>query len=182
MPVIAELETPQGVGRLVLSDAEDPRAVLLFGHGAGGGIDSHDQELLARVLPGSGVTVVRFEQPWRTAGRRVAGPPKTLDAAWRVALARVEQEFAGLPLFVGGRSAGARVACRCFAPPVLGVVAVSFPLNPPGRPEKSRAAELERVDAPMLVLQGERDPFGGPDEVRATFASGALRAVRVVLA
>lgn len=108
---------------------------------------------------------------WRTAGRRVAGPPATLDAAWRPALAWTATAFPGTPLVVGGRSAGARVACRCFEEPALGVVALSFPLHPPGKPERSRAPELAPVADRALVIQGERDPFGTPDEVRGALAA-----------
>lgn len=157
--------TEGGPGRLVVAEAADPLAVLLLGHGAGGGIDSFDLHALAETLPTVGVTVARFEQPWRTAGRKVAGPAKGLDAAWHAALDLVADRWPGLTLVVGGRSAGARVACRCFAPPALGVVALAFPLHPPGRPEKSRAEELAAVGGPVLVVQGERDPFGGPDEI-----------------
>lgn len=171
-PDVVEVVTPVGTGRLVMSPAADPQAVLLLGHGAGGGLDVFDLAALAEGLPAAGVTVVRFEQPWRTAGRRVAGPPRTLDAAWLAALAVITGGLAvpdglDLPFVVGGRSAGARVACRCFAAPARGVVALSFPLHPPGRPDRSRAPELGAVPAPVLVVQGERDPFGTPDELRA---------------
>lgn len=169
---MTSLDTAGG-GRLAISRATDARAVLLLGHGAGGGIEAGDLVALARSLPELGITVARFEQPWRVAGRRVAGPPATLDRAWLPALSAVAT--LGLPMLVGGRSAGARVACRCFTPPALGVVCLSFPLHPPGRPEKSRSSELAGVGAPTLVVQGERDPFGTPDEVRA-----AVPGVRVV--
>ena len=163
------VQTPATPGRLVVDAARDPRAVLLLGHGAGGGIDSFDLEALAEALPAEGITVARFEQPWRTSGRRVAGPPKGLDVAWRVALDLVQERWPTLPLVVGGRSAGARVACRCFAPPARGAVALAFPLHPPGRPEKSRSDELASVDGPVLIVQGERDPFGSAAEMRAAF-------------
>ena len=162
-------------GRLVVDEAIDPRAVLLLGHGAGGGVDAFDLAAIAADLPIRGITVARFEQPWRTAGRKVAGPPRSLDVAWRTALELVVQRWPELPLVVGGRSAGARVACRCFAPPALGVVALAFPLHPPGRPEKSRADELAMVRAPVLVVQAERDPFGTPAEIEQ-----AVRIARLV--
>jgi predicted alpha/beta-hydrolase family hydrolase len=168
---IETLETPNGRGRLFVDVPTAPtRAVLLLGHGAGGGVEAFDLAALAAALPDEGIAVIRFEQPWRTAGRRVAGPPAGLDAAWRPALAWTTTAFPGVPLFVGGRSAGARVACRCFEEPASGVVALSFPLHPPGKPERSRAPELARVAARTLVIQGERDPFGSPDEVRAALA------------
>ena len=116
---------------------------------------------LAAALPERGVTVLRLEQPWRVAGRKVAGPPATLDRAWVAALATLDM---GGPLVVGGRSAGARVACRtAVAVGAIGCLALAFPLHPPGRPEKSRLDELVGAGVPTLVLQGERDAFGAPD-------------------
>lgn len=169
-----DVQTPVGTGRLLVSEATAPVAILLLGHGAGGGVDTVDLATLAAVLPPSGITVIRFEQPWRVAGRKVAGPPPTLDTAWRSALAEVLTRYPALPLFVGGRSAGARVACRCFAAPARGVVALSFPLHPPGRPEKSRAAELVAVAADTLVVQGSNDPFGTPSDVESAVAGTGL--------
>ncbi|WOP18161.1 alpha/beta family hydrolase [Raineyella sp. LH-20] len=165
-----DIDTPRGPGRLVLDEAAEPRAILLLGHGAGGGIDTFDLAALADALPPGGITVARFEQPWRTAGRRVAGAAGGLDEAWRTALDVAVERWPGLPLVVGGRSAGARVACRCYAPPARGVVALSFPLHPPGRPAASRVAELAAVPGPVLVVQGTRDPFGHPAELRAALA------------
>ena len=171
------VQTATLLGRLVIDPAPDPRAVLLLGHGAGGGVEAFDLAALARALPARGITVARFEQPWRTAGRKVAGPPRSLDVAWRTALELAVQRWPELPLVVGGRSAGARVACRCFAPPALGVVALAFPLHPPGRPEKSRADELAVVRAPVLVVQGERDPFGTPAEIEQAVPTARLAAI-----
>ena len=124
--------------------------------------------------------MVRFEQPWRTAGRRVAGPPATLDEAWRAAVAELRaQPWATGRLFVGGRSAGARVACRtALAVEAVGVVCLAFPLHLPGRPEKSRAAELLTAGAPRLVLQGTKDTFGTPAEIRE--AMGLAPGIRLV--
>ncbi|MDQ1615454.1 MAG: uncharacterized protein QOJ60_1393 [Actinomycetota bacterium] len=133
----------------------------MLGHGAGGGIGSADLVAIARALPQRGVAVVRVESPWRLAGRRVATPPATLDAAWVAVLA--ELALPG-PVVVGGRSAGARVACRTAGQVgAAGVVALAFPLHPPGRPERSRLGELLGAGVPTLVVQGERDAFGGPD-------------------
>ena len=139
----------------------------MLGHGAGGGIEARDLAALARELPASGIAVVRVEQPWRVAGKRVAGPPAQLDKAWLVAVPEaVRRTGASGPLFVGGRSAGARVACRTASDVgAAGVVALAFPLHPPGRPDRSRVAELLGVDVPVLVVQGERDSFGGPPEL-----------------
>jgi predicted alpha/beta-hydrolase family hydrolase len=148
----------------------NPRAggiTLVLGHGAGGGAHAPDLTALAGALPARGVTVVRLEQPWRVAGRRVAPAPATLDRAW---LAAVPQIALDGPLVVGGRSAGARVACRTAR--TLGAVAVlalAFPLQPPGRPDNSRAHELLGAGVPTLVVQGDRDVFGAA----AQFPPGA---------
>ncbi|MDH6701466.1 alpha/beta family hydrolase [Streptomyces griseoviridis] len=155
--------TEAGDARITWHPAGAPRLLLAVSHGAGGGIDARDLRALAAVLPGHGVSVALVEQPWRVAGKKVAPAPKTLDLGWRglwPALAAT-----GLPVIAGGRSAGARVACRTAAE--LGahaVLALSFPLHPPGRPEKSRAAELLGAGVPTLVVQGGNDPFGRPEE------------------
>ncbi len=177
---VLTVATPQGPGRCFVDPADEPTALLALGHGAGGGVNAPDLELLARRLPVLGITVVRFEQPWRTAGRRVAGPPATLDEAWRAAVAELRgQPWAGGRLFVGGRSAGARVACRtALAVDAVGVVCLAFPLHLPGRPEKSRAAELLTAGVPRLVLQGGNDAFGRPAEIRE--AMGMAPGIRVV--
>ena len=177
MPI--SVATPQGPGRFLVDAATDPRSILVLGHGAGGGTGAADLELLARQLPERGTTVVRFEQPWRTAGRRVAGPPASLDEAWVAAVRWLrDQKWGQGRLFAGGRSAGARVACRtALTLGVRGVVCLAFPLHLPGRPEKSRAAELLTAGVPRLVLQGTRDSFGTPAEIRA--AMGGAPGVRI---
>lgn len=175
------VETPLGPGRLTTAEAARPRAVLLLGHGAGGGINTIDLEAVAQLLPARGITVVRYEQPWRVAGKKVAPRPASLDIGWQPALDAVADRHPGVPLVVGGRSAGARVACRCFAAPALGVVALSFPLHPPGHPEKSRVAELDSVVAPVLLVSGAADPFASPAELEeAAAGSPASRTVRIV--
>jgi len=174
-----DVPTSVGPGRLTISAAENATAVLWLGHGAGGGIDAVDLAVLADRLPPLGITVVRYEQPWRVAGKKVAARPATLDIAWRETAPRVLELAAGLPLVVGGRSAGARVACRTASEVgAVGVVCLAFPLHPPGSPEKSRLKELLEPEVPVLVLQGTRDPFGGADTVAAEVASH--RQVRVV--
>ncbi len=136
---------------------------LLLGHGAGGGVGAHDLECLATALPEVGIEVCRFEQPWRFAGRKVAGPPPGLDRAWIEALPAITRD--ATPFVVGGRSAGARVACRtAVASGAVAALTLAFPLHPPGRPERSRADEIP--DLPMLAVQGERDAFGGGAELR----------------
>ncbi|PSL06650.1 hypothetical protein CLV30_10235 [Haloactinopolyspora alba] len=170
--------TPVGDARLWTDEpdeADAARARLVLGHGAGGGPDAADLRALAERLPEAGVSVVRVEQPWRVAGKRVAPRPATLDEAWLVALDAVARD---VPMLVGGRSAGARVACRTAeATGAAGVVALSFPLHPPGKPERSRQDELLTAAAavPTLVVQGERDTFGRPGE----FPDGPYRLVAV---
>lgn len=156
------IATPYGDARLVSSRSRRPMATLLLSHGAGAGIDTPDLEALASCLPGQGVTVHRFEQPWKVAGKKVATSPSTLDVALHAAAQVIRPRT---PLIVGGRSAGARSAARsAHALNAAGVLALSFPLHPPGRPEKSRLAELEGVSVPLLVVQGARDPMGKPEE------------------
>jgi uncharacterized protein len=142
---------------------------LVLGHGAGGGIDAADLQALAAALPAHGVEVTLVEQPWRVAGKRIAPAPKTLDVAWRAVLEHLHgATAANVPIVVGGRSAGARVACRTgLSTGAVGVLALAFPLHPPGRPEKSRADELAAAGLPTLIVQGATDPFGTPAEFPA---------------
>ncbi|WP_060883360.1 alpha/beta family hydrolase [Streptomyces caniscabiei] len=169
-----EIDTEAGTGRVSWYEAEAPAFVLAVGHGAGGGIEARDLRALAAVLPAHGVTVALVEQPWRVAGKKLAPAPGTLDVGWRglwPALAKP-----GLPVIAGGRSAGARVACRTATElGAAAVLALSFPLHPPGRPEKSRADELLGAGVPTLVVQGGNDPFGRPEE----FPEGAYGLVEV---
>ncbi|MFH0178982.1 alpha/beta family hydrolase [Streptomyces cacaoi] len=168
------VETEAGTARITWHHAEKPRLVLAVSHGAGGGVEARDLRALAAVLPGHGVSVALVEQPWRVAGKKVAPAPKTLDVGWRGIWPAVVAP--GLPVISGGRSAGARVACRTATE--LGahaVLALSFPLHPPGRPEKSRADELLGAGVPTLVVQGGNDPFGRPDE----FPAGGYALVEV---
>jgi hypothetical protein len=157
------VETPVGLARASVHPAPRGRqGTLVLGHGAGGGIDARDLVALASALPAEGISVVLVEPPWRLAGRRVAAPPRQLDVAWTAVLGALEVTA---PLVVGGRSAGARVACRTArAVGAGGCVALAFPLHPPGRPERSRVEELLEAGVPTLVVQGERDPFGSPPE------------------
>jgi uncharacterized protein len=178
---VLDVPTPGGPARAHLylpptRRARSDHPALVLGHGAGGGVGARDLAALAASLPAAGVAVVLVEQPWRVAGRRLAGPPKSLDLAWCAVLAdpalRAAAKLdAGAKLVVGGRSAGARVACRTATEVgAKAVVALAFPLHPPGRPERSRAGELAAVtDAGLtvLVVQGERDAFGGPLDLPA---------------
>ncbi|MFF2750960.1 alpha/beta family hydrolase [Kitasatospora sp. NPDC058048] len=168
--------TEAGEARISYHRAERPVAVLALGHGAGGGIEARDLVALAGKLPARGITVALVEQPWRVAGRRLGPAPRTLDLGWRPVAERLAGQ--GLPLVVGGRSAGARVACRTGAATgAVGVVALAFPLHPPGKPEKSRAGELLESALPTLVVQSAADPFGGPAEFPELPAGHELVAV-----
>jgi predicted alpha/beta-hydrolase family hydrolase len=161
------IATPHGDGRLVSHRSRSPIATMLLSHGAGRGIDTPDLEALAEALPRQGITVHRFDQPWVVAGRRVASPPATLDAALTAAADVIRPRT---PLVVGGRSAGARSAARTARDlGARGCLALAFPLHPPGRPEKSRLEELTHTRVTTLVVQGERDTFGRPDEFPAGF-------------
>ncbi|HEY0693715.1 MAG TPA: alpha/beta family hydrolase [Kribbella sp.] len=154
--------TPHGEARIVAHRARRPTATLALGHGAGGGIEAADLVALAARLPRQDINVFLIEQPWRRAGKKVAPAPKVLDEGW---IATIGQLRIRTPLVVGGRSAGARVACRTAAGlGASGVLALAFPLHPPGKPEKSRVAELQGTRLPTLVVQGEKDPFGTPEE------------------
>lgn len=183
-----EVPTAQGLARVHRVGDPACTRVLALGHGAGGGVWSPDLQAL-RVVTEHGWTLLLVEQPWRVAGRRVATAPARLDAAWRELLPQV---LPGRPgddglLVVGGRSAGARVACRTCPgqdplPPADGVLALAFPLRPPGRPGADRAHELAVPAAhgiPTLVVQGERDPFGGPGDVLAATGGQGVEVVAV---
>lgn len=156
------IPTAYGEGRLVMRRARRPIATLLLSHGAGGGIEARDLVALARQLPGQGINVARFEQPWRRAGKKIASAPATLDVGLRAAADALRVRT---PLVVGGRSAGARSAARTARSlGASGCLALAFPLHPPGKPERSRLDELAGAGVPTLVVQGERDPMGRPDE------------------
>jgi uncharacterized protein len=178
-----DVATPLGTARVLAT--EPPGAVagtLVLGHGAGGGASAPDLVAVAEAAAGEGWRVLRVEQPWRVAGKRVAPAPASLDVAWTAVLDRLRDDgvLAG-PLVLGGRSAGARVACRtATAEGATGVVALAFPLHPPGRPEKSRAHELTGAGVPVLVVQGETDAFGGPEDVAAVLAGRADASVYAV--
>ncbi|MET9897733.1 alpha/beta family hydrolase [Streptomyces sp. NPDC006446] len=168
------IETDAGTARVTWHLARRARLVLAASHGAGGGIDARDLRALAEVLPAHGVSVALVEQPWRVAGKKVAPAPKTLDVGWRGVWPALAKP--GLPVVSGGRSAGARVACRTAAElGAAAVLALSFPLHPPGKPEKSRAAELLGAGVPTLVVQGGNDPFGKPEE----FPPGSYELIEV---
>jgi uncharacterized protein len=159
-----ELETPHGQARAYVHALESPIAALVLGHGAGGGVESPDLVGAAKAARSTGLSVALVEQPYRVAGRRSPAPAAQLDAAWTAVVWQLRDDLLrGLPILTGGRSAGARVACRtAVETESVAVLCLAFPLHPPGRPEKSRLAELDRVQVPTLVVQGEKDPFGTP--------------------
>jgi predicted alpha/beta-hydrolase family hydrolase len=183
MTVLHEIDTPHGPARAHTTEATGTvRGTLVLGHGAGGGVESVDLVAVTAEATGAGWRVVRVEQPWRVAGKRIATAPPTLDAGWRAVLHRLRADdvLTG-PLVLGGRSAGARVACRTAAEHgAAGVLALAFPLHPPGRPEKTRAPELTAVDVPLVVVQGETDAFGDPAAVAAVLSGRANASVYAV--
>ena len=179
--MIIEIETALGPARAHLTDG-GATGTLVLGHGAGGGVESADLLEITAEAAAAGWRVVRVEQPWRVAGKRVAVAPPRLDEGWTAVLDRLRDD--GLltgALVLGGRSAGARVACRTAAAQrAAGVLALAFPLHPPGRPEKSRAAELTAVEVPICVVQGETDAFGRPEDVAAVLTGRANASVYAV--
>ncbi len=162
-PEITEVDTPHGPARITVQRASGGTGALVLGHGAGGGVGAADLSRAARVAIDAGVHVVLVEQPYRVAGRRAPAPAAQLDTAWLAVVAHVRGDLGGIPLVFGGRSSGARVACRTAGRGgAVGVLCLAFPVHPPGRPEKDRLAELAEPTVPVLVVQGERDPFGRP--------------------
>jgi uncharacterized protein len=163
-PAEIEIATPYGPARAHLRPVPEPRAALVLGHGAGGGVAAPDLVAATAAAQEVGVSVALVEQPYRVAGRRSPPRAPALDAAWIAVVEHLRAgELAGLPLVTGGRSSGARVACRTAEGiGAAGVLCLAFPLHPPGRPDKSRLHELEPLTVPVLIVQGERDPFGMP--------------------
>ena len=166
--VVLDVDTPRGMARVQLRQVEKPRGWLVLGHGAGGGVTSRDLVAATEAALAEGVSIALVEQPYRVAGRRSPAPAHHLDAAWLAVVERLRADVLGaLPLVAGGRSSGARVACRTAAATgAAGVLCLAFPLVPPrrsgGKPAESRLPELDAVQVPTLVVQGERDPFGVP--------------------
>lgn len=165
---LLDLSTAQGPARAHLHLAADAIGALMLGHGAGGPVTAKDLVAVTGAALSAAVSVALIEQPYRVAGRKAPAPAHQLDAAWSTIAAQLRDgPLAGLPLVTGGRSSGARVACRtAAATESVGVICLAFPLRPPRRREgavaQDRTPELERVAVPLLVVQGERDPFGMP--------------------
>lgn len=158
------IETAHGLAQAHLSLVPDACGLLMLGHGAGGGVEAPDLRAVTDVATGLGVTVARVLQPYRVSGRSAPPRAPTLDAVWLDVVHALRGRLPGLPLVVGGRSAGARVACRTAeASGAVAVLCLAFPLRPPGRPQApSRLPELDGAGVPVLVVQGRRDPYGTP--------------------
>jgi predicted alpha/beta-hydrolase family hydrolase len=163
-----DISTGSGLAVVELDQPASPAFLMALTHGAGGGVDSPDLLAAAQAARNLGAAVARVLQPYRVRGARAPGSPERQDEAWLEIIAALRQRFPAIPLVQGGRSNGARVACRTAqAAGARAVVALAFPLHPPGRPERSRAAELRQAD-PVLVVNGDRDPFGIPDSADAS--------------
>ncbi|TMM22938.1 MAG: alpha/beta hydrolase [Actinobacteria bacterium] len=169
---VLEIETPHGLARAYVHAPDDPCAALILGHGAGGGVEAPDLVAAREAARSEGIIAALVEQPYRVAGRRSPARAPQLDAAWTAVVEALRtDELSGLPLIVGGRSLGARVACRTSkATGAIAVLCLAFPLEPPrraGKPAQSRLPELDAVALPTLIVQGERDPFGIPPPSRS---------------
>ncbi len=165
MGYVTQTVTPRGPASVALTEPPGARSLLVLGHGAGGGVDAPDLAAVAKAAIGRAVAVALVTQPYRVAGRRSPAPAAHLDEAWSAVVAELRSGPLGdLPLIVGGRSSGARVACRTAAAVgASGILALAFPLHPPGKPDKSRDGELD-TGVTTLVINGDRDPFGVPAE------------------
>ncbi|WP_425547707.1 alpha/beta family hydrolase [Actinocorallia longicatena] len=164
-----EIITAAGAAEAVVDEVREPGFLLVLTHGSNGSVEAADLLAVREVALGLGGMVARVTQPFRLAGRRAPGSAVKQDAAWVEIVAVLREKYGALPLVQGGRSNGARVACRTAAEVgAAGVLALAFPLHPPGRPEKSRAGELREAGVPVVVVNGDRDPFGVPDEKDAT--------------
>jgi uncharacterized protein len=164
---VLEIETQRGPARAHLHPTAAPRAALVLGHGAGGGVEAPDLVAATEAAQEEGASVALVEQPYRVAGRRSPPGAAQLDEAWTAVLDVLRSgPLEDLPLIVGGRSLGGRVACRtAVATGAVAVLCLAFPLAPPRRgdkPPQSRLPELDAVTVPVLVVQGENDPFGMP--------------------
>ncbi|MET8866628.1 alpha/beta family hydrolase [Nonomuraea sp. NPDC004580] len=164
-----QVMTPRGPALAEIDEAGDPRLLLVLTHGSAGTVDAPDLLAVRSAALEAGATVVRVTQAFRVAGARAPGSPARQDEAWEVVLDELRKRLPDLPLVQGGRSNGARVACRTAkAVGAAAVVALAFPLHPPGKPERSRADELRAAGVDVLVVNGDRDPFGVPDAADAT--------------
>jgi uncharacterized protein len=164
-----DVPTPYGLAGLELDDVADPAFLLVLTHGSNGSVDAPDLAAVRAEALALGGAVARVTQPFRRAGLRAPGSAERQDEAWLTVIELLRARFPGVTLVQGGRSNGARVVCRTAAVAgARGVIALAFPLRPPSRPEKSRAAELRAAGTEVLVVNGDRDPFGVPDAADAT--------------
>jgi uncharacterized protein len=168
--IVQEIDTPYGPARVHLHAAQvEAVGALVLGHGANGGVGARDLVCATDVAVALGFTTALVEQPYKVAGKRSPAPATQLDTAWRAVITALRGggELDGLPVITGGRSSGARVACRTAAETqAIGVLCLAFPLHPPGKPDKTRLPELDAVRVPTLIVQGESDPFGLPARAR----------------
>ena len=163
-----EIATSHGPAEVTLDEAGAPAFLLVLTHGSNGGVDAPDLLAVRETALGLGGAVARVMQPFRLAGRRAPGPAAKQDEAWLEVVAALRGRFRDVPLVQGGRSNGARVACRTAAAAgAAGVVALAFPLRPPRSPDKTRVEELRSAGAEVLAVSGDRDPFGVPDAADA---------------
>ncbi len=180
-PSTAEITTSAGPARAEIDRPTTATFLFLLTHGAGGGVGTADLLAVRDAALGLGGVVARVLQPYRVRGARAPGAPGPQDTAWLEIVAALWQEYPGVPLVLGGRSNGARVACRTASEAgARAAVALAFPLHPPGRPEQSRAGELRGAGVDVLVVNGERDPFGIPssrDAARVVVLPGETHAL-----
>ncbi|MFG2001798.1 alpha/beta family hydrolase [Spirillospora sp. NPDC048911] len=163
-----EIVTAHGPAGITLDEVDDPAFLLVLTHGSNGGVEAPDLLAVRAVALALGGAVARVMQPFRVAGRRAPGPAAKQDEAWLEIVKLLRDRCGAVPLVQGGRSNGARVACRTArAAGAAGVIALAFPLRPPRNPEKSRVDELRSAGVEVLVVNGDRDPFGVPDPADA---------------
>jgi predicted alpha/beta-hydrolase family hydrolase len=184
---VTDFDTPRGLAQYdIVKPKTSMSSLLVLGHGASGGVEAPDLVAVRDAVLHHGVAVARITQPYRVAGKRAPAPAAALDEAWTAVVNGLRKgAFKRVPLIVGGRSSGARVACRTAeSVQASAIVALAFPLHPPGRPERSRASELA-TGVPTLVVNGDRDPFGVPDpsdNVEVSVRPGARHDLRTGLA
>jgi len=153
-----------------LYKAAKPAAALVLAHGAGAGQKSAWMIKAASAIAAQGIHCATFDFPYIAAGRKAPDRAPVLEDAWRAALAEARAVFAKLPLFIGGKSMGGRIASHIAAQGVDGVrglVFFGYPLHPPGRPEQRRDSHLPKIAEPMLFIQGSHDTFGNEAEMSA---------------
>jgi len=156
---------------LKVYSSEKPFAVFVLAHGAGAGQMSRFMVEAAGGLAGRGVTTATFDFPYVTAGRKVPDRAPVLERAWRDAIDAARARFGDLPLFIGGKSMGGRIASHVAsqgdAGPLRGLAFLGYPLHPPGKPAQRRDAHLPAIQEPMLFVQGTKDAFGTAAEIQA---------------